>query len=692
MQKRLFGLVAAVGLILAACDGGGGTDESPAASPGGPGESPAATGDAGEGRADSIVMVVDGQITNLSNAAADVPTAEAIGFIYNGLYQYNAEIQPVPDLTDGPCETSEDGLEWTCTLREGLTFHNGDPVTADDVVYTYQIAASPNCRFNPSICLEPFLASVEATDERTVVFNVGQKDENGELIAAYAPFETVALPGIGIESRAVIEGQFEEFIGATEAITPEQVGEAISAITPDDPETPEAEGTAGEDCGGEAALTAAEELLATAGAAGLPLREDYNIADPDPEQEGEAGEGEFDPCAYAQALTPFLLDLQTSLEAEGIDAVAAAYPLLPFNREPVGTGPWMCEPGCLRAGESLTLVAHEGYHEGPPETATINMPIITDDLAGAEAVGAGQADWKYSLTADSYAALQDNPDVQFAEYPDFGYFALMYNLREGSLFAELEVRQAVQLCIDKAATVEAATSGQGVPIEADIPPASWAYNPDIQPVERDVEAATALLEGAGWVDTDGDGVREKGGQPLSTTVLVRAGRPDRIAFMELLRDQVIECGIQVNVEPADFATVLLPSLEWPHIPPGKDRPWDAYFGGWGTSYDPDPYSIWHCDQRTSEEQPDTYNYIGFCDERVDEIIEEGLASTDIEERRELYFEFQEILAEQQPYLFAWSDIAREAIDANMTTSGEELQLDSPVWAWQLEKLYITEQQ
>jgi peptide/nickel transport system substrate-binding protein len=227
-----------------------------------------------------------------------------------------------------------------------------------------------------------------------------------------------------------------------------------------------------------------------------------------------------------------------------------------------------------------------------------------------------------------------------------------------------------------------------VPIEADIPPASWAYNPDIEPVERDVAAATALIEESGWT-RGADGVyANPDGRTLSTRVYVRAGRPDRIAFMQLLRDQVAECGIQIEVVEADFATILVPMLSFPHIPPDQATPFDAYFGGWSTSFDPDPYSLWHSSQCTTAEQPETFNYICYNNPRVDEIIEEGLATTDQEARAELYFEFQEILAEEQPYLFAWSDLAAEGLDVNLESTAGELDLSSPLWLWQLETLQV----
>src|SRR5918996_1582955 len=144
-------------LVLAACGqqpGESPTESEPA------GSEPAGSEPAAEGGA-LITMIVDGQITQLSNANADLPTAEAYAFIGTGLYQYDATLTPVPDLAADLCEVSDDEITWTCTLREA-TFHNGDPVTAADVVFTYQIAQSENCRFNPSVCLAPFLESAEA--------------------------------------------------------------------------------------------------------------------------------------------------------------------------------------------------------------------------------------------------------------------------------------------------------------------------------------------------------------------------------------------------------------------------------------------------------------------------------------------------------------------------------------------------
>jgi ABC-type transport system substrate-binding protein len=648
-------------LVLAAC-GTTGTTPSPAGG--------ASGGASGGGGAPSgqIVMTVDGQITTLSNAINDVPTTEAAQFLFNGLYQYDVELTPIPDLTTDLCETSADGITWTCPLRTDVVFHDGTKMTADDVVFEYDLAKSANCRFAASVCLSTFLAKAEAKDPATVVFTLKQ---------AYAPFATVILPSIAIEPKAMIQKAYDDFAGNVSGVDAKAAGAAQKAI--DDAST------AGDAKKCEAALKPAEDILTSAKIT-LPKRDDFNT--------GGANGDQFDPCAYGDALSALVKSLVDSLNSKGVDAVAAVYPLLSFNAQPVGTGPWMCAPGCLKPGESLTLTAFKDYFGGAPATETIVEPIITDDVAAANAIKGGDVNWKYSLTADAYAALKDDPNVKFAEYPDFGYFALQYNLRPGKLFADLGARQAVQYCIDKAETTRVATNGIGVPIEGDIPPASWAFNPDIKGVARDTKKGMELLKSAGWTVADAngdgkaDGVATKAGKEFSTQVYVRAGKTDRIKFMQLLRDQVIDCGIKIEVIEGDFATVLLPLLTFPHIPPNAKESFDAYFGGWGTGYDPDPFSLFHSSQCTTEAAPELNNYVCFKNAAADKLIEDGLKENDQAKRAAIYKQFEQIMFDQQPYLFAWSDLAHEALSKNLISTAGELKLDSPQWHWQLESLKL----
>ena len=673
-------------LILAACGQQPGASESAGEEPAS--QEPAASGEEPTGSefADTITMALDAQVGNMSNANTDVPTGRITALIYDFLYTLDDTLTPVPQLAQDLCEVSEDEITWTCTLVDGATFHNGEPITVDDVVYTYELAKSANCTFNPSVCLSPFLEGVEAVDDSTVQFT---------LIEPYSPFATTILPGIGIESKAVIEAAYADFSEGTEGQDPAEVKAAIEAINA---------ATGAETPDSAACEEAAAQGTAILDTAGLEYGSaaDFAVEDDPETDEDETSDGQ---CDFAASLLTQLEGIADQLASDGVDAVAAVYQLLSFNREPVGSGPYQVESCDL---DGCVLTAYEDYWQGAPVTKTIEMPIFTDVATAAQALAAGELDWVNDLTPDARAAVApavEDGSVQLIQYNDFGHYEMQYNMHESipladgsewqGWFYDPNLRKAVQYCIDKPGLVEIATDGNGVAIEADIPPASWAFNPDLKAVEMDVDAAKAFIEEGSeefgepihqWtLGDDGIYVNEDGDR-LSATVLVRLGQQDRVDFMNLLAESVLECGIEINVEAADFQTVLIPALSWPHIPPGSDEPWHAYFGGWGVGVDPDPYALFHSSQCTSEDQPDLYNYPCLQDDEIDRLIEEGLATSDQAERTEIYFEYQARMQELQPYLFAWANVNADGLSAGMQYDDGPLEADSPLWGWQRHKL------
>lgn len=607
----------------------------------------------------AIPEFAESQLLYISNATSlRVRQREIIPqLVYNALYRYDESLTPVPDLAAEPCEVRADHVTIRCTLREA-TFHDGSSVTADDVAFTFEVGRRhPECPFAYGECFGEMLSSATAVDERTVEFR---------LSAPNATFMTLILPGVMIESRAVVEAAYAVLAERAPTLDATEYSGAADGI---DAQLQSAE----PDCASP--LAGAEALLQAASIEPLP-RDEFNQAD-----------GSFDVCMYAESTAILLRDLAASLEASGLDAIALAYRALSFNRAPIGTGPWRFAG--VTGGDRASFEAFEGYHRGAPATPRIEVRVIRGDPAGLrEQLLNGELDWTPipPVLLEMYTELPNNSDSQVAIFPQFTYFMLAFNLREGMLFADPALRKALELCVDKPQTVDAATDGAGDVIYSPIEPASWAYQPDLPRPERDVDEARRLIETAGW-SAGADGVYERDGRRLATDVFVTAEEAQRVAFMDLVAEQARDCGIELTVVPADRDSVLRPLDTFPHIAGGYDKPFEALFVGWNHGLDPHDV-LWHSSSVTSAEQPRNLNFMGFADEHVDELIDQGVATYDQRERARIYRELQQVLADERPVLFAWAPRQYEALDARLGLTDGQINLSSRMWFWELEKLIL----
>lgn len=575
--------------------------------------------------------------------------------VYNGLYRYDDSLAPVPDLAAEPCEVQPDQVTIICRIVEA-TFHNGTPLTADDVAFTFELGRRrPDCLFAYGDCFDQMLTSATAVDERTVEFRLTEPN---------ASFLTLVLPGVLIDSREVVEEAYAPLAERAPGLDAADYQQAADTIFAElfESDAP--------DC--EPPLADAEALLQAAGIEPLP-RDQFLIV-----------EGQFDACIYAEWTAVLLEDLAASLGTTGLDAIALAYRALSFNRSPVGTGPWRFIS--IEGGTRVTLEGFASYHRGPPATPSIEVRVIRDPTALRDGLLSGELDWVPLPAPDLYAAVEGESNLQFVAFPDATYFMLAYNLRDGMLFAEHDLRAAVELCIDKPATVEAATDGTGDVLYSPVEPVSWAFQADLPRPERDVAEARRLIESGGWAEGD-DGIYQRDGVRLATDVYVRADDAQRVAFMDLVAEQVLDCGIEFTVIPADLETVLGPLQEYPHVPGGYEQPFEAIFLGWGHGFDPHDL-LFHSSSVTSPEQPVAPNFMGFSNPEVDALLDEGIATYDQRERARIYREFQQVLAEERPVLFGWALRIHEALDARLGLTEGEPNLSSRQWFWELEKLVL----
>ncbi len=168
----LLGMAMALMIVLAACGGNNEPAEEPTeatddATEGGEAASPAEGG--------SVILGTSGEPVTFNDLySQDTASSDVIELIHASLLESDEELEMIPGIADLP-EISEDGLEYTYTLKEGVLFHDGEELTAEDVKFTYDIFKNADYT-GPRAGDFTELESVEVVDEYTVKFILNEVD------------------------------------------------------------------------------------------------------------------------------------------------------------------------------------------------------------------------------------------------------------------------------------------------------------------------------------------------------------------------------------------------------------------------------------------------------------------------------------------------------------------------------------
>jgi peptide/nickel transport system substrate-binding protein len=313
----------------------------------------------------------------------------------------------------------------------------------------------------------------------------------------------------------------------------------------------------------------------------------------------------------------------------------------PLTRHPVGTGPYIFREWVT--GQKIVLVSNPEYFEGRPYIDGFILRIIPDMATMFLELRAKGIDMM-NLTPLQYTRQTENPFFRknFNKYRflSFAYTYLGYNLRN-PLFADRRIRQAISYAINKDAIIQGILLGYGKPATGPYKPGTWAYNPNVKKYPYDPQKARGLLAEAGWKDSDGDGILDRGGQPFSFEIVTNQGNEIRAKTAEIVQKQLAEIGMQVKIRTIEWAAFVNEFIN-------KGR-FDATILGWTIPMDPDIYDVWH----SSKTKPGELNFISYRNREVDELLENGRGTFNLRERKRCYDRIQEILAEEQPYTFLY---------------------------------------
>ncbi len=450
--------------------------------------------------------------------------ADLVSLLFRGLTQSTENGVMVPDLAQS-WTISKDDLSYTFVLRSDARWHDGTPVTADDVVYTVGIIQDPNFEGNPQLSSLWRTVTVEKVDSRTVRFR---------LTEPFSPF-------LGYTSLGL-----------------------------------------------------------------LPAHLLRNVSAKDLAQD-------------------------------------------PYNRRPIGNGPFMIQE--LDATHAL-LAANPDFYGEKPYLSKVEFkfyPTYTAALQAyqrEEVMGVGRVEPKDLETAMRMS------DLTLFSAPISGYAVIFLNLKR-PLFQDKKVRQALLYGMDRQRLIDQVLKGQGLVADSPIVPTQWSYHTGIKKYPYEPARARALLDAAGWIDADGDGIREKEGQKLQFSLLTDKS-PLRVAMIEEIVRQWAEIGVRAVPQTVGFSGLARDFL--------RPRQFDAVLVEWtGLPVDPDPYPLWHSSQTVDVGR----NYAGFENREADELMEEGRRVLDFQTRVNLYRQFQDIFAEEVPSLLLYYPIYNYAVDRSV---------------------------
>ncbi|MBX3025100.1 ABC transporter substrate-binding protein [bacterium] len=334
-------------------------------------------------------------------------------------------------------------------------------------------------------------------------------------------------------------------------------------------------------------------------------------------------------------------------------------------RTVVGSGPYRLER--YEPGRLIHLVRNDAYwrrdEQGAPlpYLAEQTIRLVTDQATATRTFLAGEIDLHTPAADEVRALLAAQGAGQFAVHElgvDPGMLFVAFNRnpahyrQNGAVdprltwFTDPLFLRALAHAVNKRAMIDEALDGFGMPAVSFISPANPRYaNPDLVDYAYDLARASALLDEGGYIDRDGDGVREdRAGHPIELTLTTNTGNRVREQIAAILRrDWHDGLRLDVHVETHELDDVL------ERLRATFD--WDAMLMGFTGSPEPnDAASLLRSSGALHVWFPNQPQPATDWEAEIDRLVDAGARSLDPEQRRQAYWRIQEILVERLPII------------------------------------------
>jgi len=540
----LFSLVVLASLVLAACGGGtpAATEPPPAAATEAPTtaatEAPAteAATEAPAAAAGTAIITFVQQPTTLSPLYQTQWFSLITTQFWNkSLWSFDPDNNPVPELAaEIPSAEngglSEDGMTLTIKLRDDVNWSDGEPVTANDFVFTYDMYMADANTVSSRYPYEDYVESMEATDDHTLVVHFN------------SPFAAwlVTLFSGGAVPEHVLRPVFD-------------------------------------------------------------------------------ADGTLDNAEWNNAPT-------------------------------VGVGPFVFTE--WEADSHMIFEANPNWIN-PPKLQQVFIRMA-DDAAQEVSILAGDTDIGTFLDWSQADAINNSGKAMFVTQPsgyDEGWFLNFDPETTHPAMSDVNVRKAIVLATDREKIVQDLLGGL-----TEVPATFWAStppyeDPGLTALAYDAEEAKRLLDEAGWVDSNGDGTRDKEGTELVLRYIAnqRQLRKDVQAVVQQMWAQV-----GIGTELVNYGDDYFNGYA-DGGPQATGQYEIAEYSSAPSFPDPDASVNWLCSEVVGSDNPDGGNWQGYCNEELDKLFDQQAITTDPEARKQLYFQIEKIMTDDVVWVGMWKD-------------------------------------
>jgi peptide/nickel transport system substrate-binding protein len=344
-----------------------------------------------------------------------------------------------------------------------------------------------------------------------------------------------------------------------------------------------------------------------------------------------------------------------------------------WNRAPsVTSGPFSFVS--WEAGSGMEFVRSENYVLGSAKLDGVTIQFVPDDATVVAALVAGDTDVGTFIAAGDVPALRETGSINIELVPSSYNEGIFFNVGEFGhpALKDVNVRKALAMAIDRGRInrdLNLDLVYTGVSFWENTPFA----NPALEPYPFDKAAAAAMLDEAGWVDSNGDGTRDKDGVEMVLRYITNQ-RQIRKDVQAIVQQDMADIGVGIEIQNFDSDIFFSSYGDGGPMSTGQ---YDLGEYSAPTNF-PDPdTSRFLCSQIPSEENPDGINDMFYCNPALDELFAQQAQTVDFNARVAIFHQIDQILYDEMVWLNVWYDPDLWAINsrvANTLVSGAD-----PLW-------------